>query len=159
VSRRIALACLTISCAALHAGCRAADATRPLNVLLYVVDTLRADASGAYGNPTVETPHLERIAAEGTLFENAFANSSWTRPSMASLLTGLLPVRHATNERLAVLPASLERLPTLLRRHGYHCGFVTSNPNVGSVVGFERDFDDVLELVPAAPRGAFSRRS
>jgi arylsulfatase A-like enzyme len=54
-------------------------------VLLFLVDTLRADALGAYGNDVVETPAIERFAREGTLFEQAFAQTPWTRPSVTSI--------------------------------------------------------------------------
>ncbi len=63
-------------------------APRP-NILLYVVDTLRADHLGTYGNETIRTPNIDRFAGSGLVFTNAYANSTWTRPSMASLLTGL----------------------------------------------------------------------
>ena len=59
----------------------------PPNIVLYLVDTLRADSVSPYAKSVVETPVLERLAAKGTLFENAYAQSSWTRASIASLLT------------------------------------------------------------------------
>ncbi len=146
LNERVALWCLLIPFALLPGAAGAAEGAAPANVLLYVVDTLRADATGAYGNREIDTPHLDRFAGEGTLFENARANSSWTRPSMASLLTGLLPVRHGTQGRLDVLPGSLDLLSTVLKPHGYHAAFVTANPNVSSVFGFERGFDETVEL-------------
>src|SRR5688500_8818118 len=57
------------------------------NVLLVVLDTLRADRLGALGSPRPTTPNLDRIASEGVLFEHAFATGSWTLPSHASLFT------------------------------------------------------------------------
>jgi len=116
------------------------------NVLLYVVDTLRADALGAYGHPRVETPALDALAAEGWLFERVYAPSSWTRPSVASLLTGAEPGAHGVNGRDEALPAGARLLSEELRASGYAtAGFVT-NPNVGSFFGFDQGFDHYEEL-------------
>lgn len=122
-----------------------AEALRP-NVLLYVVDTLRADHLGTYGNETIRTPQLDRFAQSGVVFTNAYANSTWTRPSMASLLTGLYPTRHATNTRGAALPPDLQTLAERLAEAGWQTAFITANPNVGSAFGFERGFDSMQEM-------------
>ncbi|MCH7702821.1 MAG: sulfatase [Planctomycetes bacterium] len=114
-------------------------ARRP-NFLLYVTDTLRADSLGCYGNPTVETPTLDALAAKGVLFERAMAPSSWTRASMASILTGLYPTAHHTAERLAQMP-DVPRLTELLRRNGYRTASFTTNPNTAAFWGFRPSFD------------------
>ena len=119
--------------------------TRP-NVLLYVVDTLRADALRSYGNEAASTPHFDAFAAQGVLFENAWANASWTRASVATLLTGLYPWRHRAEGRLERLPEAVTTLGEVLRAHGYATALVTSNPNVGNVFGFDQAFDRVIEL-------------
>jgi arylsulfatase A-like enzyme len=126
-------------------GCTASD-TSPPNIIVYVVDTLRSDAVGAYGHPESATPHVDAFASEGVVFENAFANASWTRPSMASLLTGLLPWSHGAEGRDDLLPEDVPTLATYLAERGYSSALVTSNPNVGSVFGFQRGFDEVSEL-------------
>ena len=69
------------------------------NVLLIVLDTLRADHVSAYGYARPTTPNLDRFAERGVLFEHAFANSSWTLPAHASLLTGRLPHEHGADWR------------------------------------------------------------
>jgi arylsulfatase A-like enzyme len=66
----------------------------PANLLLLVIDCLRADAVGAHGSARPTTPNLDALAAEGTTFRNAFAQASWTRPSLPTLLTGLYPSEH-----------------------------------------------------------------
>ncbi len=116
------------------------------NILLYVVDTLRADGLGVYGNTSANTPRFDALAAQGVMFENVFANASWTRSSMASMLTGLLPWHHRTEGRAHRLPGDLATLPGLLKPHGYRCALVSANPNVGNVFGFERDFESTREL-------------
>jgi arylsulfatase A-like enzyme len=122
------------------------DAGPKPNILLYVVDTLRADGLGAYGNESASTPRFDALAGRGVVFESVFANASWTRSSMASLLTGLLPWHHHTEGRAHRLPEDLATLPSLLEPHGYRCALVSANPNVGSVFGFGRDFESTREL-------------
>ena len=71
--------------------------TKP-NVLLYVIDTLRADHLGCYGYSRPTSPHIDALAATGIRFEHAVAQSSWTTPATASILTGRYPFAHgATN--------------------------------------------------------------
>jgi len=64
------------------------------NVLLIVVDALRRDTLGCYGDPRVKTPNIDRLAAEGVLFENHLTQVPFTWPSFGSLLTGKYPRRH-----------------------------------------------------------------
>jgi arylsulfatase len=64
------------------------------NVLVVVVDALRRDTLGCYGDERVHTPHIDRIAREGALFSRAFTHTPFTWPSFGSLLTGKLPRRH-----------------------------------------------------------------
>jgi len=68
--------------------------SQPRNILLIQTDQQRRDCIGAYGNQVVRTPHIDRLAAEGILFEDAFTISPICSPARASLLTGLYPVRH-----------------------------------------------------------------
>jgi choline-sulfatase len=116
------------------------------NVLLYVIDTLRADSLGVYGNTSIDTPRIDDFAREATLFENAFANASWTRPSIASILTGLYPIRHGTEERHACLPEQIPTLGEILADHGYETGLINTNPNVAPFFGFGRGFAKTEEL-------------
>ena len=131
--------------------------TRP-NILLYLVDTLRADGLGAYGNPVVETPALDALAAQGALFENAFAQSSWTRASVASILTANYPPAHGAERRHALLSEPATLLSERLKEHGYRTGFITTNPNVGSFFGFGQGFDDVIELYERRETGRVQAR-
>ena len=80
------------------------------NAILISIDTLRADHLGCYGYARPTSPHLDRFAAAGALFEHAVAESSWTMPSHASLLTGLLPSRHGMLDDTSRLADSI---PTL----------------------------------------------
>ncbi len=123
------------------------------NVLLITIDTLRADAVGAYGGRT-PTPAIDRLAAEGVRFEFAHAHAVTTLPSHASLLTGLIPPAHGVHANAGFrLPASLETLATRLRSRGFvTAAFIGGFPldsRFGLARGFDR-YDDSLGS-PAAP--------
>ena len=118
---------------------RSAGTRRP-HIIVYLVDTLRADHLGTYGYPRLTSPAIDRFADRATLFENAYAQSSWTRPAVASIFTGLAPRFHSTNRRDDGLPEQAETLAEILLRAGYRtAGFIT-NGNVGSDFGFDQGF-------------------
>src|SRR5262245_9458043 len=99
------------------------------NVLFIVVDTLRADHLSCYGYTRQTSPRLDRFAQEGALFENAYATSSWTAPSHASLLTGRYPHEHGVETKT---PYALSdgRYPTLaeaLKERGYRTAAFSAN--------------------------------
>ena len=103
----------------------AADSPRP-NVLILLTDDQRWDALGCMGNRIVQTPEMDRLAVEGTLFTNAFATSSVCAASRASISTGTYERRHQCNFNTGCLKRSfLEKsYPVLLRRNGYYTGFI-----------------------------------
>jgi len=87
VRRVIALACLALG------ACGGASSV-PQRVLLIVLDTTHADQLGCQGGPADVTPHIDALAAAGMRFDRALANTTWTLPSTASLMTGRLPYTH-----------------------------------------------------------------
>jgi arylsulfatase A-like enzyme len=119
-------------------------AARP-NLVIFLVDTLRADRLTAYGARRVVAPTMEELAREGVVTHGR-AQSSWTLPTVATLLTGLAPTQHGAELIGRNLPAEVVTLAERLREHGYRTGAVSTNPNVstprGFAQGFER-FDDV----------------
>jgi arylsulfatase A-like enzyme/Tfp pilus assembly protein PilF len=122
---------------------RVAPAGRPgLDILLITIDTLRADALGAYGKPNAGTPWMDRLAAEGVHFEEAHAHNVVTLPSHASLLSGLLPTHHGVRDNSGFrFPQELPTLASLLAASGYRTGaFVSAFPlasRFGLATGFE----------------------
>jgi N-acetylglucosamine-6-sulfatase len=102
-----------------------ADGPRP-NVVVVVIDDLRWDEFGAAGHPFVKTPNIDRLAAEGVWFTNAFHAVPLCSPNRASLLTGQFPSRHGIIDNVARDFAShrLETFPKTLRAQGYETGFV-----------------------------------
>ncbi len=78
-------------------GCDGGPPSKP-NLILVLVDTLRADHTSVYGYERDTTPSLRRIAEEGLVFRSHFANAPWTKPSVASIVTGLHPSAHGSRE-------------------------------------------------------------
>lgn len=111
------------------------------DVVVIVVDTLRADHLSQYGYQRPTSPALERFTAESTLFAAAYSTSSWTQPSVASLFTGLLPARHGVVKQSAILPSEFETLAGLLSGGGWNTAGFSGNLFVGEKTGFDRGFE------------------
>ncbi|HSC26259.1 MAG TPA: sulfatase [Vicinamibacterales bacterium] len=96
------------------------------NVVVIVTDDLRWDEFGAAGHPFVETPNIDRLAAEGALFINSFHAVPLCSPNRASLLTGQYPSRHGIIDNVARDLAShrLTTFPMAMREHGYTTAFL-----------------------------------
>ena len=122
---------ILIMAAIVAPGCRGRDRQpgvaqapgRP-NVLVVLLDDLRSDTPGYAGKGYVKTPQIDRIAAEGVNFRNAFATTSLCSPSRASLLTGVYAHRHGVTNNFTELPAALETFPKVLQRSGYTTAYV-----------------------------------
>jgi arylsulfatase A-like enzyme len=116
-------------------------------IVLFTLDTVRADHLGTYGHPLVETPHLDALAADGVLFEMAIAQAPNTTPSHASLMTSRYPAHHHAINGVAMRP-DVPTLAEILRAAGYHTAAFVSATTVRSTDsglhrGFER-YDDSL---------------
>ena len=97
------------------------------NVLVIVVDTLRADHLSLAGYSRMTTPHLDRFAGTGTIFDNAISTSSWTLPAHASLLTGLYPHEHHTELYDDRLPTNIPIISDWFSQHGYRTAAFSAN--------------------------------
>jgi arylsulfatase A-like enzyme len=119
----------------------AASASRP-NIVLIVMDTQRADRLSTYGYARPTSPQLERLARRGLLFENALATSSWTWPSTASILTGMLPQEHGVlDDSTCFLAHSLDTLAERLQEQGYTTAAWSANPLVVPDKNFDQGFE------------------
>jgi arylsulfatase A-like enzyme len=114
---------------------------RPFNVVLYVIDTLRADRLGCYGYPRPTSPRIDGLAASGVLFRHAVAQSSFTLPSTASILTGRNPKHHGALAPRHRLQPDVTTLAEALARHGYRTAAFVTNYLASSVFGLDRGFD------------------
>jgi arylsulfatase A-like enzyme len=124
----------------------ATPTTKPPNILIYLVDTLRTDAVGTHEPKRATSPSFDRFAADAAVFENAIGQSSWTRASVASLFTGLLPQRHGAIDRLDILADDARTLAELLDDAGYTNAAFITNPNVTGKFGFAQGFDDFFHI-------------
>ncbi len=103
--------------------------TRP-NLIFILTDDQRAEQIGCYGHEIVETPHLDKLAAEGTLFENAYVTSAICTPSRACFFLSQYERRHGVNFNSGTgvsEEAWAGSYPVLLREAGYFTGYVGKN--------------------------------
>jgi len=112
------------------------------NVIFYVIDGAGAEYMSVYGYSRRTTPNLERLAAEGAVFEHAYSNSSWTRPSTASFMISLQhSVMGGARNGFNVVPDEVATMAQHLHRAGYQTGVAIANPNAGRMSGLEREVD------------------
>jgi len=127
-------------------------AGEPQSLVVFLVDTLRVDHLGCYGYERDTSPHLDALGREGIVFEHCLAQSTWTKPTSATLHTGLLPSRHGANETAAQVRVEFETLAERLKSAGYRTAGFGYNPNVfGSATGFEQGFDVFEEVLSDRP--------
>jgi choline-sulfatase len=105
------------------------------------VDTLRADHLGAYGEKAPTSPRFDAFAREAVLFEDAWAQASWTRSATASIFTGLHVGAHGVDREDRALPPSAVTLAERLREAGYRTGAFVGNHLLGGRFGFEQGFE------------------
>ncbi len=147
------------------ASARLAD-VRADKVMVILVDTVRGDHVSAYGYERETSPVIDAIARDGIRFTRAYAQSNWTKPSVASLFTGLYPRHHgvvigsaAMNEagelekveKLGAypMPSDLPLLAETFRENGFETVGFVENSHVNESQGFGRGFDDYRRAVPA----------
>ena len=145
-----------------------AASDRP-NVLVLLVDTLRADHLGCYGAGPSPSPNLDRLAERGLVFEQAIAQAPWTTPSVATILTGLHPRSHGVvawpfskpaarpENGSTVLPDLLPTLPARAAMAGITTVGVSANPLVSRTTNFARGFETFVEFEWNAERDATAR--
>jgi len=162
--RRTALPWVTFTGLAVLLACSGGSEpeARP-NVLIIVMDTVRADHLGAYGYPRPLTPNLDALSSQSSRFTRARATAPWTLPSHASLFTGLYPSEHglhsvlidamasvtpggATQDNVLPMDPGLPTLAELLSRAGYQTAAFVANSHLQPVYGLSRGFD-TWELV------------
>jgi arylsulfatase A-like enzyme len=97
------------------------------NVVLFTIDTLRADQLGVYGNPQSPTPAADALAAESLLFEHAYCQATITNPSLTSILTGLLPIQTGVHDQAQGFARGLISVPTVLQAEGLATGSFLAN--------------------------------
>ena len=143
-------------------GCDGGDggsSSADLNVILISIDTLRADHLGCYGHARIKTPNIDRLAAEGTLFEQCTVTAPVTLPSHASMLTGTYPFVHKVRDNGTFrLHADNLTLTEVFRAAGFatvaQVGAFVLNHEFGLGQGFDVYRDVGFSTPSAAAQGA-----
>ncbi len=151
-------------CALFTCGCQEETGSKPLNIVLVTLDTLRADRVGCYGYAEAQTPHLDQLANRGVLFENAIAQVPLTPPSHASMFTGLYPTVHQVRDVGGfVLGTSHTTLAEILAGQGWttaaFVGSAVLRKGVGLNQGFEIYEDRIPEPAAASATHGSAERS
>jgi arylsulfatase A len=167
-----ALSYLSISLAVLFANAHAAEQRKP-NIVIIMADDLGYGDLGCYGHPTIRTPNLDRMAADGIRFTSFYCGAPVCTPSRAALLTGRLPVRSgmASEHHRVLFPYSIGGLPAeeltlaqILKTNGYataclgkwHLGHQTQflPRRKGFDYYFGLPYSNDMDEIPDAPSGA-----
>jgi arylsulfatase A-like enzyme len=127
---------------------RAIAATGRPNVLLIIVDALRGDRLPCYGYGNIQTPAINSFVNDSIVFEQAYAQASWTRPSFATIYSSLYPSTHNTKYKTSSLPDSVITLAEVLRDAGYVTGGFANNPHVTTEFNFDQGYDQYTYLSP-----------
>jgi arylsulfatase A-like enzyme len=128
-----------------------------LNLLFVLIDTLRADRLSAYGYARETSPTLDKLAATGLRFAENMAQSSWTKCSMASLWTGLYPVRTGVTRSPQGLPDEAQMPAEIIREAGFRTAAIWRNGWISPGFGFSQGFE-VYHSPRSAPTPMSVRR-
>jgi arylsulfatase A-like enzyme len=153
---------------ALGAGCvRGVAPERRPNVVLVLLDAVRADHLPIYGYPRDTAPFLTSLAKRATVFDRAYSSSGWTSPATASLFTSLHPFQHGviwnmrrmreSEFRVSRVPDEPETIAEALKKAGYATFAVSDNPSASDLGGFDAGFDR-FESASDASATAVNRR-
>lgn len=121
------------------------------NVLLILVDSLRPDHIGTYGFSGADTPSMDALAQQGILFEQAIAQSNWSRAAVTSLLCAQLPSAHGVVDRRDALDDQVETLQEVLQGQGMVTGALFNHPDLVRRYGLQQGFDWYPYLAPRFP--------
>lgn len=113
----------------------------PPDVVLIVLDTVRADRLGTYGGTRSLTPVMDRFASKSTVFERVYSHSPWTMPSVASIITGLEPTDHGITHWEDHLAPELDTLAEQFQAAGYLTSAMVSHAILQQEYGYHQGFE------------------
>jgi arylsulfatase A-like enzyme len=139
------LALAVVCLVGLTSGCARDAAPRgPLNLVLILVDTLRADRLSGYGNPRPTSPALDRLARRGVLFERAGTATTWTLPAVSTLFTSHYPLHHGVTTVDSRLPEAERTLAEVLADGGWSTRAVVSHFYLSDTFNTMQGFEEVV---------------
>lgn len=115
-------------------------------IILYILDSLRPDFLSCYGYKKDTSPNIDKLAQEGVIFTNAFAQSTWTRSSGASILSSTYPSLHGVFGVKDYFHDSIPRLTGPLQKNGFKTIAISTIGNISTDFGFGKGFDSFTEL-------------
>jgi len=144
------------------------EKVKDYNVVLIVIDALRADHLPFYGYEKNTAPFLWKLSKQSVVFENAFSASSWTSPGTASIFTSMYPYQHGVlmgllairnaqkidpNVKINRIPEEINTITEVMKKNGYQTYGVADNLNIGEKQGFTQGFDKFETFMyQAAPK-------
>ncbi len=124
------------------AGCGLRSKERP-DIVMVVLDSLRAASLPFHGHPRNTAPFLSDLAARSVVFSRCYSAATWTRPAVTSLLSGLPPLAHQGLRFNKAFPKNRSTFARPLGESGYRTGFFSANPAIGESYGMEDEFEHV----------------
>ncbi|MEM8995167.1 MAG: sulfatase-like hydrolase/transferase [Acidobacteriota bacterium] len=159
-ARAVAGLLVAASLTAASLGLSGCTGDEPWNVLLVTFDTTRADHLGPYGHPAGHTPHLDRLAQDGFVFERAQTAVPLTCPSHSTILTGTYPIFHGVRDNSHfVLPAARTTIAEVLRSKGYATGAAIGAFPLLARFGLDQGFDHYDDDVTRPYEDLWGRRA
>ena len=145
------------------ASCADDSSSSEKNLVLIVVDTLRADHMSLHGYERPTTPKLDAFASErGVVFDNARSSASWTKASVASIFTGLDPRQHRVQKHMDSLHSSFRTLAQSFGEAGWQTHGIQSNLYLLSGFGFDKgfiDYEDSLTPIGGGGGGTIAKHN
>jgi len=122
--------------------------TQARNVIVLLIDTMRADKLKPFNPATrVQTPVIDQIAREGTVFLSAQSPENWTKPSVASVLTGLYPMTHKAKESASRLADAALMVSEVFKQSGFSTATFLANGYVSDKFGFDQGWDHYTNYI------------
>ena len=129
----------------------ALDPSRPgwrPNVVVYLIDTLRADRLGLYGHDRDTSPTIDAVGAESAVFERTYSQGPWTLPSVMSLFTSAYPTSHEMVSATFSLNESARTLTEWFAEQGYATAGFVHNTLGGKGSGLDQGYEHFVEKPP-----------
>ncbi|MBN2409350.1 MAG: sulfatase-like hydrolase/transferase, partial [Candidatus Aminicenantes bacterium] len=131
----------------------------PDHIIIFAIDAVRPDHLGCYRSSKNVSPNIDRLAEQGVVFLNAYANAPWTKPSVASIFSSMYPNVHRTVDRDHSLPEEVRTMAEMLKERGYFTGFLNGGNPLIHQFRFDQGFDfyeysdslDSAEVVRSLP--------
>ncbi|MEM1349549.1 MAG: sulfatase, partial [Myxococcota bacterium] len=121
----------------------------PKNLVYILIDTVRADVFEPIGGEgsKVHTPTFDALTKDSIVFSRAFAHENWTKPSVATLLSGLYPTTHDTNGEEETVPEAVEFISERMQKAGFATGAFIANGYVSRDFGFNQGWDEFVNFI------------